>query len=344
MIFIKESTTKCFSCFFFVIMNTEILKNYETLSQHNPVIVNLIKKCLAEQIAYLQKGRGTLNGGTRLVFHTSSTQLDRITEIKLVLKSHGYCNDIALRVKKRKNRVAQYVEFSTYKFKSFDELWAYMDELKDNFSLKQIESWNKHPQKFCSIIIGGLLGDCYANRCGTDTFFSYTYTAKKKEYPLWLHQYFSELGYCNKKIPTIKVKFDKRTSKEYYSIQFHTFSSKSFNEIHNLFYKKQNDRFVKIIPKNIEEYLTPLAMAVCFMDDGSGQKNSGSIATNGFSKECIERFRDAVKNKFDISMNLQIANRKKEQWRLYIPTTEFEKFKALVQPHILPCFYYKLGL
>ncbi len=61
-----------------------------------------------------------------------------------------------------------------------------------------------------------------------------------------------------------------KEGKVYYAYEFNTFTFRSFSGIYKLFYKKGT----KVIPLNIYEYLTPLALAVWIMDDG-GWTNYG---------------------------------------------------------------------
>ena len=62
----------------------------------------------------------------------------------------------------------------------------------------------------------------------------------------------------------------------------------SFNWLHDMFYKNINNKFVKIIPLDLENYLSPLALAIWFMDDGSKIHNTVRISTNNFNyNECV---------------------------------------------------------
>lgn len=55
---------------------------------------------------------------------------------------------------------------------------------------------------------------------------------------------------------------------EHYGYEFNTFTFRSFNWIHVMFYKHGK----KEISSNIEQYITPLALAVWIMDDGGWAK------------------------------------------------------------------------
>jgi hypothetical protein len=67
-------------------------------------------------------------------------------------------------------------------------------------------------------------------------------------------------------------------------IRFSTFTYSSFNWIYELFYING----IKVVPKCIEDYLTPLALAIWIMDDGGPAPKRGLIiATNSFNFEDV---------------------------------------------------------
>jgi hypothetical protein len=83
------------------------------------------------------------------------------------------------------------------------------------------------------------------------------------EYALWFYKFFYTRGYTSKLQPRQYTKTIISTEgTEYYGYEFNTFTFRCFNWIHRMFYN--NGR--KVIPGNISEYLTPLALAVCIMD------------------------------------------------------------------------------
>ena len=75
---------------------------------------------------------------------------------------------------------------------------------------------------------------------------------------------------------------DKRTGKIYKSIYFRTLTLPCLNEYHDIFYKNK----VKIIPKNLDELLTPIGLAYWIMDDGSITTHKQTVLhTRSFSKK-----------------------------------------------------------
>jgi ubiquinol-cytochrome c reductase cytochrome b subunit len=109
-------------------------------------------------------------------------------------------------------------------------------------------------------------------------------SAKNIEYIGWLQKLLSNQGYCNDK----KIKLIKQIGKNnkiYYSIKIRTWSFSSWNYIYNEFYSSK----IKIVPtyEFLITHLTPLALAIWIMDDGSKDGSGLRISTNCFKKEEI---------------------------------------------------------
>jgi hypothetical protein len=145
-------------------------------------------------------------------------------------------------------------------------------------SIKRI---GPHNLDILSILIGSLLGDGSMERDGNGSRFAFYQEKIHGEYLLWLHNTISNLGYCKKEIPIIKTSYG-IDGKIRYIFRFRTFTYSSFNWIYNEFYPKNLNR--KIIPKIIEDYLSPMALAIWIMDDGTLYKNKGfKFCTNSFT-------------------------------------------------------------
>lgn len=105
-----------------------------------------------------------------------------------------------------------------------------------------------------------------------------------------------------------------------------------------MFYKNGK----KVIPLNIYEYLTPLALAVWVMDNGK-YLNGCIFLPIGFSKE-IDRVRlsDALFQCFGLVCS--INELKKDIFVIIINKESVKKFQTIVSPYIIPSLKYKIGL
>src|SRR3546814_10640765 len=96
----------------------------------------------------------------------------------------------------------------------------------------------------------------------TDTLFPYTTLFRSnREYIAWLFSLYVNNGYCTNK----ELEFKKRIGKNnkiHFTTKIITYSFKSFNWLHNVFYQPQYNEinevlyYKKIIPNNIKDYLT----------------------------------------------------------------------------------------
>lgn len=102
-------------------------------------------------------------------------------------------------------------------------------------------------------------------------------------------------------------------------------------------------RAVKVVPKNIAELLTPVALAYLIMADGNydGRRNRVRIYTNSFSKEEVTLLATAIQLNFGIYAGV-LAD-KKNQYILTIGAKELPKLKRLVSQHMLPSMKYRIG-
>lgn len=86
--------------------------------------------------------------------------------------------------------------------------------------------------------------------------------------------------------------------------------------------------------------LGPLGLAIWYMDDGYKNKPYGgcTLCTNCFNTNSLEILKEVLQNNFNI-----YATSNQSSGVLYIPSSEFPKFKKIVEPYIVPCLNYKVS-
>jgi hypothetical protein len=199
-----------------------------------------------------------------------------------------------------------------------------------------------HNKEVLSVIIGSLLGDCYGNRKSKEGLrFVFKQSIKNKEYLMWLYQFFYDRGYCSNLKPKqyftkLKVKSE---IKEYSRFEFNTFTFRSFNWIHKMYYKNG----VKYIHPEIEHYLDPLALAIWIMDDGCWANPGVRIATNSFLKKELKILVKILKIKFNLNCTIQNIQTP-GQYSIYIKSDSILLLRNLVLPYFVKSLIYKLGL
>lgn len=185
------------------------------------------------------------------------------------------------------------------------------------------------------LIVGLILGDGHLETQNTRTYrLKVEHSIKQKDYVDWLYQNLREWVNQDPKA-RVKDSFGKSMT----SYGFTTYTVGSLRFYAQQFYSRKK----KIIPVRIEKLLTPQALAIWFMDDGSWKSNRHKtyiIHSLGYGKSELILVIKALNKKFGIKAGV---HRQYDKWRIYIYSDSAEKFKQLITPYIIPSMKYKLG-
>ena len=96
----------------------------------------------------------------------------------------------------------------------------------------------------------------------------------------------------------------------------------------------------KIVPKILQQWLTPRVLAVWLMDDGSRDKNQIRINTQSFSQKENFVLAKILEATFGIKATL---NRDKRLFRLRISQQSMPRLRQLARKHFMPSMLYKLS-
>lgn len=96
------------------------------------------------------------------------------------------------------------------------------------------------------------------------------------------------------------------------------------------------------MPQDIAEYLTPLALAIWIMDDGSRVGQGLKWSTNCFSYEDCLRLSNVLLEKFNLRTSVQSAG-VPNQYVIYVYKESMPHLRSLVKPYMVPSMLYKLG-
>ncbi len=164
---------------------------------------------------------------------------------------------------------------------------------------------------------------------------------------MYLWSILSSHGYCSDKPPkefktTGTLNSGETRLYTYYRLK--TYQFENFNFIHSLFYFNG----VKIIPTNLMEYLTPIAIAFWIMDDG-GRYNEGTtlLSTHSFARADLELAVHVFKVKYNINTNIINAGVTKQnipRFKLVFQRNSMDTLRKLVASHIHPSMLYKVWL
>ena len=185
------------------------------------------------------------------------------------------------------------------------------------------------------LIVGTLLGDAHLERRYKGYTFSLMveHLIKQKEYVEWKYNALKEWV----RTPP-RMKRQVVNGKQYDKYCFRTLGSSSFRFYHAQFYRNGK----KVVPKLIHRWLTPYALCIWFMDDGSIKSKyhrARIINTQGFDKQDVLRLIHVLQNKFHIAARVR---KQKEGYQIYLLAETIDHFANLVRPYIIPSMSYKL--
>jgi len=189
------------------------------------------------------------------------------------------------------------------------------------------------------IIIGLILGDLFAEKIkpNSNTRLQFKQSNKNKIYIDHLYSLFKE--YCNSE-PKITTSIEKRPNRKELniSIKFWTLSLPCFNKFRSLFYDNSG---IKIIPFNLEEFITARSLAYWAMDDGYKSPKGFYFCTESFSLEENQKLSKIFKNKFNLDCGI---HKHTNGHRLYIFSNSKEILLKLIRPYLINHFFYKFDL
>ena len=174
-----------------------------------------------------------------------------------------------------------------------------------------------------SIVVGTLLGDG-AMRCKANALLEINHSMHQRVYVDWKFQNLMEFVSTP---PRQRVGNGKRLA-----YRFVTRSLPELTPYYRLFYPSGR----KVAP-DVE--LTPLAMAVWFMDDGSKSRRAVYLNTQQFEMSCQRYLLWLLEDQWGIRGTL---NRDKTYHRIRLSVGGSARFVELITPHLLPEFRYKL--
>jgi hypothetical protein len=185
------------------------------------------------------------------------------------------------------------------------------------------------------ILIGILLGDAtlQSQNRGRTYRLKVEHSIKQRAYVEYLYHIFKEWVLTPPSLKKV-VKFGGKT---YTTLVFLTLSTVSLRFYAHQFYKDNR----KVVPKLIERWLTPKALAYWYMDDGSikSKESKGVIFnTQGYWKEDVVKLVKVLRKRFDLQAKLR---RQKEGYQIYISGKSYEMLRKLILPFILPEMRYK---
>ena len=175
------------------------------------------------------------------------------------------------------------------------------------------------------ILVGTLMGDGYIHPRGQ---IQIAQSTNQLPYLLWKYKELESLAYG---YPSNIKRYDARYGKVYSQSRF--WLRQFFRSWRSIFYPKNK----KIFPEEFIECITPLSLAVWYMDDGNfSEGRNVKIATDGFDFESRSRIKSMLFNKFNIESTLH------KNGKLRISNVSLKRFFKIISPFIHSSMKYKV--
>lgn len=205
-------------------------------------------------------------------------------------------------------------------------------ELNKNIHIDGYDCLYPLTQTEFDVIVGGLLGDTWIGYSGQSKNPSGSFTHKLEHYDYVKYKYNLILRRCSEL--TIHNKWDKRSDRHYQQAFCKIASSEILKPIHEAFYPNG----IKVVPEELINKLSPLGIAIWFMDDGASDTHGYKFSVDCFSTEDIKKLTKMLKDKFNINTTVQENQNK----IIHICSSSVHDFKKLVEPYMCNCMKYKL--
>jgi LAGLIDADG DNA endonuclease family len=181
-----------------------------------------------------------------------------------------------------------------------------------------------------AVLVGTLLGDGSIAKHGHHHRLFVKHKAAHRSLVEWKRAVFDDFT-------TMPLhEFEQRLNgRAYPCVQFVTRTDPVFSMWRQRFYRGRR----KIVPDDIDELVTPVSIAAWLMDDGTADRAGTTFQTHSFERDEVQRLATMLQERFGLRTSLM---RNRGAWIVYVYGSSLESLKALVAPHVLPQFTYKL--
>lgn len=171
------------------------------------------------------------------------------------------------------------------------------------------------------ILVGSVLGDAYIAPWGK---IRIEHSVKQRAYVYWKHRELKSLCYAG--VPREITHVYRGRSYQAIFLQLRQF----FRSWRAIFYEGKQ----KIFPKDL--CISPLSLAVWYMDDGCWTGKKVVISTESFKGESIKNLQDTLLRQFRLHTVVG------KNGKLVILKKSHKDFQELISPYIVPSMRYKV--
>lgn len=244
-------------------------------------------------------------------------------------------------LKTTRNSVRLYLD----SYKIFNNKWIFSSS---ELSKEQLSKF-LIPSKVWEVVTGAIVGDGHIsydpiNKPKINGRLEFTFSAKILHYVNYFK--FNVLApICTYSNPTPWPRMEGKKPTQYW---FCTKSLPAITNLYQFWYKQIDGKFIKVLPFNIEELLSPIALAHWIMGDAYFTEGSLKLCTDNFTKNEVLRLIDVLYAKYSIkaTINKRTNPSAPLKWRTGISRLSLDKLRRIfdVRPYIISEMTYKLGI
>jgi hypothetical protein len=184
------------------------------------------------------------------------------------------------------------------------------------------------------VIVGTLLGDAFLRRVGKNGNARIIFGQSLVNFPYLWHVFSLLSPYCAG-VPYLDYSVVKGT--RHYRALFTTRTYIVFNQIYDMFIVNK----IKVVPEEIYELLSPVALAHWIMSDGAAITKGGVLlCTDSFTVPEVCRLINVLIIRYNLDCTIQFYNGKP---RIYILLKSLPLLRSIVEPYMCPFSLYKLS-
>lgn len=193
------------------------------------------------------------------------------------------------------------------------------------------------------LLIGSLLGDGNLRfiRKNHEVSFIVDHSLKQKDYVMWKYRVMRDWVLTEPK--TLIRVYHKDPQRNLTSIRFQTICHPEFTYWYKIFYRNGK----KIVPENIKDILvSPLSLAIWFMDDGNKNHQAVFLNTQQFSLEEQKVLQECLLENFSLetTINKHWVYKRKQLYRIRVSTDSTKKLYYLIKDFLISSMRYKFPL
>jgi hypothetical protein len=200
------------------------------------------------------------------------------------------------------------------------------------------------PLSIFSQTLGHMLGDCAIKYDASSNQASLTFEWGNKAYAEFVYNALRDYVLSP---PRVQVRRNGLGSLVT-TYCFQTVKHPSFAVFKDLFYHVDKSN-IKTVPAGlISKLLTPLALAVWFMDDGGqtdyrpGHGKGIQLNTQGFTPDVVAQMVNELNDKFGLDCWMRLLANKGGKPIIVVPSKSYHKFRSLVLQHMHTSMMHKL--